>query len=370
MKILYGIPSEGMGHATRSKVLIQHLIELGHEVCIATSDRALTFMETHFPGQTFAIEGLHLSYELGTVDKSKTAKEWLKVLPKQMRTNFKQFYKLHQNFEPDAVISDFESFTYTFAKLHQIPILSIDNMQVLNRAELDLELSQEQKVSFLLAKSIVKSKLPYCHQYLISSFFDCEITKKKTQLIPAILRPEILTAKKKTTNGRHILVYQTANTQDDLIATLQQLKTHQFRVYGFNKDEVHDNVTLKSFSEAGFIQDLASCAFVITNGGFSLISEAVYLHKPVCSFPLGGQFEQFLNGTMIQKLGYGRIFESFSADAIKAFIYDVKDFKSNVMSYSQNGNDVLFAKVNEFLAEYQSTEKEHKEKPEEVEIED
>ena len=366
MKILYGIPSEGMGHATRSKVLIQHLIELGHEVCIATSDRALTLMETHFPGQTFAIEGIHLSYELGSVDKSKTAKEWLKVLPKQMRTNFKQFYKLHQNFVPDVVISDFESFTYTFAKLHQIPILSIDNMQILNRANLDLELTQEQKVSYLLAKSIVKSKLPYCHQYLITSFFECELSKKKTQIIPAILRPEILAAKKKTTNGRHILVYQTANTQNDLISTLQQLKTHQFRVYGINKDEVHDNVTLKSFSEAGFIQDLASCAFVITNGGFSLISEAVYLHKPVCAFPLNGQFEQWLNAYMIQKVAYGRIFESFSADAIKAFIYDIKEFKSNVVNYTQDGNQILFSKVSEFLTQYQ-TEAQDQEDVEDVE---
>ena len=29
---------------------------------------------------------------------------------------------------------------------------------------------------------------------------------------------------------------------------------------------------------------------VITGGGFSLLSEAVYLHKPVLSVPLDGQF--------------------------------------------------------------------------------
>ena len=31
MKILYGVPSEGMGHATRSKVIITHLLKR-HEV--------------------------------------------------------------------------------------------------------------------------------------------------------------------------------------------------------------------------------------------------------------------------------------------------------------------------------------------------
>jgi UDP:flavonoid glycosyltransferase YjiC (YdhE family) len=40
MKILYGVPSEGMGHATRSKSVIQYLIAQQHEVCIVSSDRA------------------------------------------------------------------------------------------------------------------------------------------------------------------------------------------------------------------------------------------------------------------------------------------------------------------------------------------
>ena len=32
MRILYGVVGEGMGHATRSRVVIAHLLEQGHEV--------------------------------------------------------------------------------------------------------------------------------------------------------------------------------------------------------------------------------------------------------------------------------------------------------------------------------------------------
>jgi nicotinate phosphoribosyltransferase len=37
MKILYGVVGEGMGHATRSKVTIEHLIAKGHSVKIVVS---------------------------------------------------------------------------------------------------------------------------------------------------------------------------------------------------------------------------------------------------------------------------------------------------------------------------------------------
>ena len=47
MKILYGVPREGMGHATRSKSVIQHLIAQQHEVCIVSSDRAFIFLKKH-----------------------------------------------------------------------------------------------------------------------------------------------------------------------------------------------------------------------------------------------------------------------------------------------------------------------------------
>jgi uncharacterized protein (TIGR00661 family) len=349
VKIVYGIPSEGMGHATRSKVVIEHLLAQGHDVRMATSDRAYALMEKAFPGRSFRIEGLHLAYDQGKLDKSASSKVLLKALPKQLRTNFEQFYRVHQNFTPDAVISDFESFTYAFARFHRLPLLSIDNMQVLNRAKLDLKLGTEQKQAYLMAKTVVKAKLPYCSRYLITSFFECEIDKKNTELVPPILRPEILAAHAKRKQGGHVLVYQTATAQSNMIEVLQSLKHQRFMVYGFNKSEDHGNVQLKPFSEAGFIADLAASDCIITNGGFSLISEAVYLQKPICSFPLGGQFEQWLNGYMVQRMKYGRFFEEFSADAVKAFLYDVPDFHKSLQAYRQDGNQVLFDKVDAFL---------------------
>ena len=44
MKILYGVVGEGMGHAMRSRVVLEHLVAQGHELEIMASGRAADFL--------------------------------------------------------------------------------------------------------------------------------------------------------------------------------------------------------------------------------------------------------------------------------------------------------------------------------------
>ena len=99
---------------------------------------------------------------------------------------------------------------------------------------------------------------------------------------------------------------------------------------------------LKKFSETEFVKLLADAKAVICNGGYSFISEAVYLHKPICSVPIANQFEQFVNAAYVQKIGFGRHFNQFTADNIKAFLFDINLFENNLKSYKQDGNKKLF----------------------------
>lgn len=350
MRILYGVPSEGMGHATRSQVIIEHLLGAGHEVRVATSGRAYELMSRAFPGRCFRIEGLHLKYDRGTVDRAATFAHLMANAPEGLVTNVQQYFRLWQEELPDVVISDFESFSYYFAKLRGLPLLSIDNMQVINRCTLGLEIPEEERESEQLARAIIKAKVPFCQRYLVTSFFDAPPRKPNTEVVPPILRGVVLeTQAAGLPPGDHVLVYQTASTQDDLVAGLQQVSRERFVVYGLNRDEVAGNVVLRRFSEEGFVRELATCRGVVTNGGFSLISEAVFLRRPICSFPIGGQFEQFVNGAAVERLGYGRRFTRFSADAVKAFLYDLDRFSAALAGYEQDGNRVTLAAVDRFL---------------------
>ncbi|MBF9236787.1 UDP-glucuronosyltransferase [Hymenobacter sp. BT683] len=349
MNILYGVPGEGLGHATRSKVVIAHLLAQGHQVCVVSSSRAYHMLAAAFPGRVHEIRGFHLAYRGLAVSKARTAVLTLRTAPDDLRVNFAKYRELLCDFEPELIISDFESFTYLFAKMRRLPIISIDNMQIISRAKLDVAVPPAERGNYNLAKSIVRAKLPHSRHYFVTTFFDLPLEKDETTLVPPIIRPEILAAK--PTAGSHVLVYQSATTQQNLVPLLQQLPDQEFRVYGFNKEESHGNVQLRAFSEAGFIADLASARAVVTNGGFSLISEAVFLRKPICAIPIPAQFEQWLNAAQVEKLGYGRHFADITADNLRAFLYGLGGFEAALASYQQQGNEVLFAQLDEALKE-------------------
>ncbi len=352
MTILYGVPGEGLGHATRSKVLIAWLLARGHDVRVVSSSRAFTLLNKTFPGRVLEIKGFHIAYKKLTVSKSRTIGLTLRSAPEALQVNFRQYRQLLHGFRPEVVISDFESFSYFFAKLLRVPVISLDNMQVISRAHLDVTIPRAERESYDVARYLVRAKLPRARHYLITTFFELPLRLRyaeRTTLVPSIIRPEIQAATPSA--GSYVLVYQTATNQTDLVEILQQLPEQEFRVYGFNKDENHGNVLLRPFSEAGFIAELAGSRAVLTNGGFSLISEAVYLHKPVCAVPIPAQFEQWLNAAEIEKLGYGRRFEAITAANVQAFLSELPHYEAALSSYRQSGNDVLFARLAELLAE-------------------
>src|SRR5262249_23474057 len=126
------------------------------------------------------------------------------ALPKQIAA----YFELISSFRAEVVISDFESWTYYYARSHRVPILSIDNMQLLNRCRIDADIKAAHEAEYRIAKTLVKAKLPFCNHYLITSFFQLPVRKPETTLFPPILRPEIL--EQSSRRGEHLLIYQTA----------------------------------------------------------------------------------------------------------------------------------------------------------------
>ena len=342
MKILYGVVGEGMGHAMRSRVVLDHLVMQGHEIEIMASGRATDFLSKRFEGVN-RIHGLHMIYEENRVRKGKTL--WSNVLAGAMGVpkNIAAYFELISSFNPEVVISDFESWTYLYAKAHRVPVVSIDNMQIINRCVIPPAVIEGYETDFQIAKAFVKGKLPYCDEYLVTTFFRPEIRKPRTRLFPPILRPEILAAER--VQGEHLLVYQTAEGNDALLDTLTKTGL-PCRIYGMRRDLKEDtqeaNLLFRPFSEAGFIADLASARGVIAGGGFTLMGECVYLRKPMLSVPIGGQFEQILNGRYLEAAGYGAMAPNLDdPETVFAFVEKLPRFESALASYEQDGNKLL-----------------------------
>jgi len=246
----------------------------------------------------------------------------------------------------DAVVSDFESWAYLYGLARQIPVVSIDNMQVINRCDHDGFVTDDEGRDFLLAKLAVKVKLPGAFHYLVSSFFYPAVRKPRTTLVPPILRPEILGARREP--GRHILVYQTSAANQALLPLLHRLP-QEFHVYGLGQSGQEGNVTLCAFDEHRFVDDLRTAAAVIAGGGFSLMCEAVHLHVPMLSCPIDGQYEQELNARYLQELGYGRFTRDLDAHIIEHFLSGLDGMRDKLQAYAPADNTVIQGCLDELL---------------------
>jgi uncharacterized protein (TIGR00661 family) len=359
MRILYGVVGEGMGHAMRSKVILQHLVSHGHQVEVMASGRAVTFLKKQFGEDAVnPISGLHMIYEENRVRLGKTLAANILSGLTGVPENIAAYFRLVSQFEPQVVISDFESWTYLYGQNHRLPILSIDNMQIINRAKHPEEILAGHQASFQLTKAFVKSKLPFCEEYFITTFFRPELRKDRTSLFPPILRPEILEAKAKVQTGEHLLVYQTGEGYDAMLDALRQCG-RECQIFGMRRDlkeEVREgNLRFMPFGEASFIHALATSAGVLASGGFTLMGEAVFLGKPMLAVPLAKQFEQIMNARYLEALGYGKAQEAVDdARVVQTFVEQLPTYQQKLASYTQNGNQDLLGAVDGFLAKHAS----------------
>lgn len=348
MRILYGVVGEGMGHAIRSRVVLDELVQR-HDVQVVVSGRAHDYLAKRASAhlQVKKIWGFTIVTEDNEVRNFRTLLQNVKgALTGGWPQNIKTYFEIADSFRPDVVISDFESWSYLYGVNHALPVISVDNMQVVNRCRHDKEVIAGHEASFQIAKGIIKAKVPGAYHYLITTFFRPPIRKRRTTLHPPILRPEILAARSE--QGKHLLVYQTYTTNQELPDLLRRTGI-ECRVYGVRRDlredEREDNLLYRPFSEDGFIEDLRTCRGVVASGGFTLMGEAVYLHKPMLAEPVARQFEQILNARYLEKEGYGLCADQVTGEKLNDFLVRLPEFEGNLARYSQDGNQDLLSKL-------------------------
>src|SRR3989344_4478709 len=200
-------------------------------------------------------------------------------------SKFEDLRKLIKDFKPDVIFTDFEPTSCYISQLYKIPLVSIDNQHRITN--LDIKVPDKHKNDFNLCKFIINAIIPRADYYLVTSFFKEKIKE--------------------------------------------------------------ENITFKKFSVKGFLDDLASCKAVITNGGFTLITEALYFGKPILSQPVQGQFEQIINAYYLNKLGYGMHVDELGKKDIGLFLNNLKLYERNLRGYTANDNKRILRKIEGIL---------------------
>lgn len=339
--VFYCVCGEGMGHAIRTGVIVDRIKDK-YDIYLFSSERAYKYLNEKFDN-VYEIGGFNTVYINNKVNNLKTLSNAIKRNPTNIKVGYEILYKKARQLRPDVIVTDFEIYATTVSKILNIPLISLDNMHIMTQAKIDYP--KNQYVEMIKAKGVIKTYVVKPKVHILTSFFYPKIRPgKKAVIYPPIIREDIL--KLKPSQGDHIIVYQTSKESVKLVHKLKAIKNEKFIVYGFNKYEEDGNLTFKEFNEDEFYDDLASSKAVLCNGGFTFISEAIYLKKPIYSIPAIGNFEQVLNAFYVQKLGYGEYHEAMNVSKVKSFLKKLPKYQEQLETVKRFNNDGI---INELI---------------------
>ncbi len=318
-KIWFSICGEGMGHAIRSNTILEELTKK-HDILITAYGRAFDYLNKKFEN-VHKIKGVHYVYENNEVKLAKSVGQFFKKLPKNTAQNIMTLFPLLYRFRPEIIISDFESTANYISKLLRIPCIYVDNIHALTECRIDLKQP-------IYLKPVMKVLHPTSTYYIISSFAALKPKdSKRCRIVTPVVRKEV--RKLVPEDKNFILVYQTSETNTKMLPILRSAP-ERFKIYGMGKHEDEPNLKFMPFSEDTFLKDLRDCSYVIVNGGFTVITEALFLKKPVLSIPIGKQPEQEFNAYCIEEYGYGAKTDELTSEDIKSFRSELDHYKKNL----------------------------------------
>ena len=345
-RVFYSVCGEGMGHAVRSGVVIEEL-KKDYDVYTFSSARAYTYLDSKFDN-VYEIGGFNTIYEDNRVKNKKTLLSAVKANPSNLKDSYDILYKKAKEIKPNIIISDFENYSSMLSKLIHVPLISVDNIHMLTHT--DYEYPPLHNKERLFAKAVARAYIVKPSKYILTSFFKPPLKKPNRSVIyPPIIRDEIMNLNPEDSD--YILIYQTSDSNIELMEHLKE-SDEKFIVYGFNKDLVDENLTYRDFNEDIFYEDMRCAKAIITNGGFTMISEAIYLKKPIYSIPAEGNFEQLLNGYYVKKLGYGEYHEVLTAELIDDFISNLDTYRVSLNKNKNSDNSAVFKEIKKDIEEY------------------
>ena len=151
------------------------------------------------------------------------------------------------------------------------------------------------------------------------------------------------------TEGDHILVYLSFGF-DDFIEQLKQFPNETFRVYGYDR-EAQDGNLLPAIQQGGVHERCPLQQSRDGHGRVYLMSEALWLKKPMLALPMAGQFEQQLNGYCLEQMGLGKNAPDPTQEAGGDFLYRLPEYRAALARHEARDNTTILNKLDELLAD-------------------
>ncbi len=341
-RIIYALMGDARGHMNHALMVAQGLSR--HEFLFIGGGTAIDLRPLGYNVEEVPFAATF--YKNNKVDVRATVRNAIAVFRDREKI-VNRISEIITAFDPDLIISDYEYFTPIAARKLGRECVSFDHQHIVTHCRYDPP--PIQATGRLLLKFVASRFYSNCSRFIIISFFNLPpIEAGSTEVLPPLIRKSV--TEHISTEGDHVLVYQTAPTFFKLFPMLEEMKT-RFIIYGFGALPARNNLEFKAVSDHGFLKDLSSCRYCIVNGGHNVISEALFLRKPVFCFPIGGAYEQFINAYFIRRLGFG----DYSVDskprrgALDSFESQLPFFRDAIRRENFYGNELVCSRLEELI---------------------
>lgn len=337
-RILYGVMGDSRGHLSRSLAVAQLMPE--HEYLFVGGG---TVQE--LSGEGYLVESVPMASTIrrnNRVHLSATLVNAANVFVSR-KPVVRRISEIIRSFDPDLILTDYEFFTPLAATALGRPSVSLDHQHVLTHCR--YKPPHGQRLNRFLTCSAINRLYSAAELFFIVSFYQLSpVNSSNTEVFAPVVRAAV--KEFAPTTGDHALVYFPAGRFEALLPLLQTRKG-KFIVYGMGECPPAKNLVFKAESIHGFLEDMASCRYVISNAGHSLMSEALYYGKPVLAFPRDFEYEQLLNAHFLARLGLGAYASSVGTAERILDIFErrLDEYRARMESHHRLGNEQLIARL-------------------------
>lgn len=342
-RIIYGIHGTGHGHAMRGLTIARRLRQ--HQFLFVCEDDAPAVLENEF--HVHRIPNLGTVFNNYKVDLKATVARAIPTLWHRERY-IREILDLMHAFEPDVCMTDMEYFVPRAAERAGIPCMTLDHQHIITccRHNVPEDLRWETFVQGLTPKFLFR---PTRYNLLVSFYQPPVLPKYSARVVPPILRDKVIALKPR--DDGHVIVYQSNSIHGNLIEFLKTATKRTCYVFGYgDREGREDNVIFVPKSEDGFLRILEGCSYVIQGGSHTLMTEALYLGKPVLTLPLKAMLEQRFNALYIERLNYGMQADMYALEPslLGEFEANLESYRASIARGHFCGNDMVFGLVDTF----------------------
>ncbi len=343
-RILYGVMGDAGGHVSRSLAIAQQL--KGHDVAFVGGGRVAELTQTGH--SVVAVRTLGTVLRDQRVDTVRTVVHCADVL-RQAPAVIARLKAAIRAYDPDLIVTDYEYFLPRAARSLGRPCISVDRQHALTLCRYNPPAGH--RLSRALTSGIIRTLYSAASHYLVCSFAPMQpVDPELTEVLPPVLRDEVLAVAPR--EGDHVLVYM----RDAPVAWVRSLlggRRRRFIVYGFGIEREEGNICFRRNSPEHFLADLASCAYVVSNGGHNVISEALHYGKPLLCFPVRLFYEQLLNAHFLAEAGFGAWSEADAGAgaAVEAFEAALPQFQARAAARAPWDNRAIASRLQALMAD-------------------